>query len=137
MRRLRLGLLAALVVALGACAPIAQLLPPLLEHNDGAALTYVLADQPGGPGLEFDPGQAVARGVIVRADGINLVLLSQPEGAECTVTDTELDCRLGNVSAAVLIGLSGQDVLANATWRRTDSTVYRTFARLENVHVPP
>ena len=130
MRR-ALPFLAVLVLLLGACAPVAEGLADLVERNDGAALTYVLASEPGGPGLAFEPGPELARGVIVRAEGESLTLLAIPEQAECTVTTTTLDCRLGDVEATTTIGLTGLGVVANATWRRAgSSTVYLTFARL-------
>lgn len=132
MRRLT-SLLLALAVAgmLAACAPVAEGLADLVERNDGAALTYVLTGQADGPGLAFDPGPELARGVIVRAEGDDLQLLSVPEGATCTVTTTTLDCRLGDVTTTTTVGLTGGGVVANATWRRAgSSTVYLTFAHL-------
>lgn len=128
-----LPFLAVLVLLVGACAPVAGGAAGLIENNDGAALTYVLADQPGGPGLAYDPGPALARGVIIRAEGDDLQLLSVPEGATCTVTTSTLDCRLGDldVGATSFVGLTGGGVVANATWRRAGgSTVYLTFAQL-------
>src|SRR5690606_19346371 len=102
-----------------------------IDNSDGASLTYVLADMPNGPGLEFDPGLEMARGVIVRADGENLALLTVPEGVTCTVVTDQIDCRLGDVEERVVIGLTGADVTANATWRRTgNSQVSLTFAKL-------
>lgn len=128
MRR-ALPFLAVLVLLVGACAPIAGGAAGLIEKNDGAALTYVLATQEGGPGLAYDPGPMLARGVIIRAEGDDLQLLSVPEGATCTVTTTTLDCRTPIVDEVIIIGLTGQGVVANATWRRAGSgTVYLTFA---------
>lgn len=127
----RLVLLAALIFSLTACTPVAVTLSKLVEHNDGARLTYVLADQPEGPGLAFHPGDSLARGVIIRADGENLELLSFPENATCTIAATELDCRLGDVSDLTFIGLTGDGVIAFASWRREgSSTVYRVFGEL-------
>ncbi len=60
-----------------------------------------------------------------------------PDGASCTfVTITKLDCRLGTVTETLLIGVTGTNVAANATWRRTDATVYLTFARLPGEEAP-
>lgn len=127
----KLALLATLIFLLTACTPLAVTLTKLVEHNDGARLTYVLPDQPMGPGLSFYPGTSMARGAIVRADGSDLELLSFPENAECTVTVTTLDCRLGDVTEEVFIGLVGDNVIANVTWRRSgDATVYRLFGEL-------
>lgn len=131
MRRLLAPLILAAVVLLASCAPVAGGIADLVERNDGAALTYVLSSAPGGPGLAFDPGEALARGVIVRAEGDELQLLSVPEGAVCTVETDKLDCRLGDVTDTTLIGVTGGNVVANATWRRVGaSTVFLTFAQL-------
>lgn len=122
-------LLAPLLLLLSACAPVAGVIGGLVERNDGAALTYVLRGQEGGPGLAFDPGPAQARGVIIRAEGDDLALLSVPKGATCTVVTTKLDCRLGTVAEPVIVGLSGGGVVASATWRRNTATVYHLIAR--------
>lgn len=128
-RALILSLIAAVV--LGACAPVANLLVDLTERSDGATLTYVLRDAPGGPGLAFDPDGRTARRVIVRAEGDELALLAVPDGATCTVTTTSLDCRLGDVTEVTVVNLTGLGVVANATYRRAgSSTVYLTTARL-------
>lgn len=132
----RLAALLLVVLALASCAPVAQLIADGIERNDGATLTYVLRDQPGGPGLAFDPGPEPARGVIVRAEGDTIALLSVPDGATCTVTTTQLDCRLGTVTETVAIGVTGTNVAANATWRRSGAPVYLTFARLPGEETP-
>lgn len=123
--------LAVLTLALGACAPVAQLIADGIDNSDGATLAYVLTDMPGGPGLTFKPGPAPARGVIVRIEGDTLAILSVPPGATCTLEAARADCRLGNVTDPVFIGATGQNVAANATWRRVGAKVYITFARLE------
>lgn len=121
--------LIALIAALGlftACAPVAQVIVDAIDSSDGATLAYVER------GIEFDPGPAVALGVIVRAEGGNLALLEVPDGARCTLEAERLDCRLGDRSEPVTIRITGQGVVANATWRRAgSSTVYLTFARTE------
>lgn len=132
----RLAALLLVVLALASCAPVAQMIAEGIERNDGATLTYVLVSEPGGPGLAFDPGPEPARGVIVRAEGDTLALLSVPAGATCTVTAAQLDCRLGTVTETTLIGVTGTNVAANATWRRTGANVYLTFAKLAGEEAP-
>lgn len=127
----RIWILLAALAALVGCAPVAQVVADQLERSDGATLTYVLADQPGGPGLAFDPDGRTATGVIMRAEADELTLLGVPDGATCEVTTTTLDCRLGTVTTTTLVGVTGTNVVANATWRRpAASTVYLTFATL-------
>lgn len=130
-RRLAGAALALVVLALASCAPIAQVIADGIERNDGASLTYVEW-----PGLAFDPGPSPARGVIVRAEGDDLALLFVPDGATCTVTATQLDCRLGTVTEVTTVGVSGRGVVANATWRRVGPTVFLTFARLPGEEGP-
>lgn len=127
MRRLGCSLLAVLVLALGACAPVAETVVDLIERSDGATLHLVNL------GLAFDPGAEMARGETVRAEGDELHLLEAPDGTECTVTTRALDCRLGNITEPTKVSLPGRDVIANATWRRASaSTVNLTFARVPN-----
>ena len=125
---LRVLLLALLVTS---CAPVAGVITDLITRSDGATLSYVHQ------GLEFDPGEQVAVGVIVRAEGENLALLSTPDGATCTmVSGAQLDCRLGDVTEPVTIGLTGRGVVANASWRRsTGSSVYLVFAVPDQLEV--
>lgn len=114
----------ALVLLLTSCAPAAAYFRDLAERTDGASLIY-LTD-----GLGFDPGPSVARGVIVVAIGDELALVEAPEGASCTLDVDLLDCRLGDVSERVAILMTGVNVVANATYRRSDSAqVYQVFAR--------
>lgn len=125
MRRILLALPLLLVaLLLTACPPIAGGIADFIENSDGATLTYVHQ------GLAFDPGPELARGVIIRAEGDELALLSVPGGATCTLTNDRLDCRLGQVTEATTVGLTGLGVVANATWRRVgDSSVYMVFAQ--------
>lgn len=125
-RRFLLPLLAVLaaVPLLTACPPIAQAVVDVSERNDDASLTYVTQ------GIAFDPGSSAALGAILIIQGTNLSLLSVPEGAECNLAEDEIDCRLGTVQNRTTVGLTGQGVIANVTWRRAGSaTVYLLFAR--------
>jgi len=136
LRRPALLLAVVAAVTLTGCSVLIPAVVPAIERNDDAALTYVLDRQP--RGLEFDPGSAPALGVIVRAEGDDLQLLTAPDGATCTVAADRLDCRLGDVTEPAFIGLSGRSVVANATWRRAGSNaVYLVFATLpEEPDVP-
>lgn len=123
LRHPGLLLTAALALLATACAPVAGELARAIDNRDGATLTFVHQ------GLAFDPGPAPALGVIVRAEGDQLQLLAVPDGATCTVTTTQFDCRLGTVTTTTTIGLTGRAVVANATWRRNGATtVHITFA---------
>lgn len=123
MRRIWIVVVA--LVTLSACAPVAEVIADTIERSDGATLAY------GPQSLVFDPGDSTALGVIVRADGVDLSLLSVPDGAECEVTSTTLDCRLGDVESVTTIGLTGGGVIANATWRRAHSNaVFLTHAEV-------
>lgn len=119
--------------ALSSCAPVAQAVADAIENSDGATLTYALDTDP--RGVVFNPDGRLARGVIVRLEGDTLQILHVPEGATCrlevTNTAAKGDCRLGDLTEASFIGVTGSNVAANATWRRGgSSTVYLTFARL-------
>lgn len=127
-RALILALAAALL--LSACAPVASWGRDLLDTTDGATLSYVQRSDDQLPGLRYDPGDQVALAVIIVARGSDLQLLAYPDGADCTVTSTTLDCRLGDVASTVDVSLTGRQVVASATWRRDGSTrVLQTFAR--------
>lgn len=120
----RIALIGLLVTFLASCAPLAQVVADKLERSDGATLEYVTR------GVEFNPDGRAALGVIIRAEGDELQLISVPQG-ECVMTATTADCRLGEVTDVVKVGLTGKNVVANATWRREGaSTVYLTFAQL-------
>ena len=128
-RALILALLAAALL-LTSCAPVAAWGRDLIDTTDGATLSYVQRADDQLPGLRFDPADQVALAVIIVARGSDLQLLAYPDGADCTATSTTLDCRLGDVSAATDINLTGRQVIASATWRRDGSTrVLQTFAR--------
>lgn len=125
-RRLLAAVLAALALALVACAPVAGVARDLLDSRDGATLAYVVEP----PGLRFDPGGEPALGVIVVATGAELRLVTFPAGAACTETPERVRCDLGELSAPQVVGLVGRGVLASATYRRADSPAVRqTFAR--------
>ena len=127
MKRFRIWILLVALAALAACAPVAQVVADTIERSDGATLAYVFEGEPGGPGIAFDPGSATALGVIVRGEADEFTLLSIPDGATCEVTTTLFDCRLGDVTDTTLIGVTGTNVTANATWRRAGgTTVYLT-----------
>jgi hypothetical protein len=122
------ALLAALL--LSACAPVAQYARDLLDTTDGATLSYVQRSTDTLPGLRYDPGDTVALAVVLVARGTDLALLDAPEGVTCTATPSVIDCRLGDVSEPLQVSLTGLQVVASATWRRTGSTqVLQTFAR--------
>lgn len=127
MNRWRMALAGA-VLAVGAlllasCAPAAQAIADAVDTSDGAVLSYVEH------GVSFDPGATMARGVIIRAEGDNLAITAVPDGATCTLVTDKADCRLFDVSEPVTIGMTGKNVVSNATWRRSgSSTVFLTFA---------
>lgn len=116
---------------LTACTPVAQLITQVVEKPDGASLTYVLDSEP--HGVLFDPGPAVARGVIIALDGVTLTLTEVPEGVTCTVEAATADCRAGDVAPgeSVFIGVSGSGVNGLAAFRRVGvGGVFSVFARL-------
>lgn len=119
----RLAAVLAVALLLSSCAPAAAYFRDLAERADGATLSY-LTD-----GLGFDSGPTAALGVIVIAIGDNLVLVEAPEGSQCAVEADLLDCRLGDVEGRVAILLTGEDVVASATYRRDGPKVYQVFAR--------
>lgn len=131
MKRVFLAAVAVLILA--SCAPLLPVLVDVWEHEDGAVLHYIVRDSPGyeSGGLEFNPDGRTARGAQVSADGFNMQLLSFPAEAVCTVTATLIECDLGDVDTTTFIGVSGQDVIATASWRREGGNeVYRILARL-------
>lgn len=128
-RRL-LALAAALVLALSACAPVAQFARDLVDTSDGARLSYLFRSETTLPGLVFDAGPAPALGAILIARGSELEVLGIPEGVTCNATPEIVDCRLGDVTGRAFVFLTGRGVLASVTYRREGATtVYQTFAR--------
>lgn len=123
-------LAAALLLALGACAPLAQFGRDLIDTPDGATLTYVYRDADVLPGLRFDPGDSPALGAVLIITGSSLALLTVPDGATCEATETSIDCRWPAITEPATVNLTGRGVLAYISWRRSDSPrVLHTFAR--------
>ena len=128
--RLTLALIATAALLLTACAPVASWARDLVDTTDGATLAYVQRSTSSLPGLKYDPGEQVALAVIIVARGSDLQLLAVPEGAVCEASPQLIDCRLGDVTTATLVPLTGRQVIASATGRRPGSpTVLQTFAR--------
>ena len=120
---MRLALIA-LALLMTACVPVANRAADLLERADGASVLY-LTD-----GVGFDSGASPALGIILIVIGDDLVLTAAPEGAACTLVEDVIDCRLGDVDGRVAVLLTGQDVVASATFRRAGGTgVYQAFGR--------
>lgn len=133
MTRARAPLIAlavAAVLALSACAPVAQLARDLVDTSDGATLAYLFRTDAHPPGLTFDPGPEPALSAILIARGTELEVLGIPAGVVCTATPELVDCRLGDVEARTFVYLTGRGVIASVTYRRAGETrVYQTFAR--------
>jgi len=129
-RPLLLALAIAAVLALSACAPVAQLARDLADTSDGARLSYMLRTETNPPGLLFDAGPAPALGVILIARGTELEVLGIPEGVACNATRELVDCRLGDVQERAYVYMTGLGVIASATYRREGETrVYQAIAR--------
>lgn len=119
----RLGLILALALVAG-CAPLADSLVPVLERDKAASLT--VADSV----WTFDPGDRVARGAILLAEGPEVRY--QGDACHYVQADLVLRCDLGDVSEAVSVTIEGVRIIATVTYRRTGSNqVYAVFFREE------
>lgn len=113
------------MTVLAACAPLQHATTGGLNSatGDSASLTFVLAPA---SGLQFDPGQSTALGVLVdvQADEITAY-----DHALCTPYEYGVDCKLGDVASPTFIRVSGKRVTAGAQYRRVGSSrVYHEFA---------
>ncbi|GEM47845.1 hypothetical protein [Deinococcus cellulosilyticus] len=123
MKRALLGFVAAVMVA---CAPAQQATTDVIDNTfgDDATIAFVQG------GVQFNPGSKPALGVIVVLQGQSLKALDASSPCKPNTDSTELSCELGDVSAAQTIGVSGQNVTASASYRRTGSNrVYLEVAK--------
>ncbi|GGJ31871.1 hypothetical protein [Deinococcus roseus] len=122
MKRALLGFLVLLV----ACAPAQQATTVVIDSTfgDEATLTFVQG------GLQFNPGSVPALGTIVVVQGQALKTLDASSPCKPNADSTELSCELGDVATAQTLGLSGQNVTASVSYRRTGSNrVYLEIAK--------
>ncbi|WP_157442558.1 hypothetical protein [Deinococcus misasensis] len=111
---------------LGACAPIQQVTPNVIDSTfgDEATLSFIQG------GVAFDPGGKPALGAIVVLQGQGLKTLDVNSPCKSNPSNTELDCALGDVTAVQTLKLSGKDVTASVSYRRAGSNrVYLEVAK--------
>ena len=120
----RLLLLIALL-ALTACAPVAETGRDWLERDGGATITYVAE------GVSVDPAETAMLDTTLVAESELPIILAPGQPACVVEAEVVLKCRLGRVESPVIVRYTGTDVIVNVAYRRaaTGNTIYLNFAR--------
>lgn len=121
MKKLHLAFAALAIAAVVACAPVANVARTIVEDADGASISYLV------DGIGFNPGEQIAVGVEMVVTGDTLTVVDE----RCNeVSDTRVDCSLGDVVEPTAVIMSGTDVLAIATFRRAGANaIYRVVGQ--------